>query len=76
MVVVRGAVGWGNEIRTELGNEIASEKTGAAKHGRDMPGNCTAPRRTIRNNRRAVGQGVYNTLELRTDKRCGIVSVG
>ena len=56
----------GNEIRTELGNEIATEKPRAAKDGGNVPRYRTTPRRTIRDNRRAVGQGVKSTLELRT----------
>jgi hypothetical protein len=53
------------KIRTELGNEISSEETRAAKHGRNVPRYCTTPRRTIRDNWRAIRQGVYSALELR-----------
>ena len=52
-------------IRTELGNEITSKKTRAAKDGRNVPRYCTTPRRPIRENWRVVRQGVYSTLELR-----------
>ncbi len=55
----------GTKIRTELGNEITPEETRAAKDGCNMPRYCTTPRRTIRDDWRAVGQGVYSTLELR-----------
>ena len=37
----------GNEIRTELGNEIASEKPRAAKDGCNVPRYRTTPRRAV-----------------------------
>ena len=48
--------------RTELGDEIASEKAGAAKNSRNVPSYCTAPRRTIRDNRWLVRQRVHSPL--------------
>ena len=39
--------GVGTKIRTELGNEITSEETRAAKDGRNVPRYCTTPRRTM-----------------------------
>ncbi len=64
----------GTKIRTELGNEIASEEARAAKYGCDVPRYCATPRRTMRDNWRVVGQGVHSTLELW--KKCGRVSIG
>lgn len=61
-------MGGGNEIRTELGNEIAPEETRAAKDGRDVPRDRTTPGRAIRDDWRAVGQDVYSTLELQGKK--------
>jgi hypothetical protein len=55
----------GTKIRTELGNEITSEETRAAKDGRDVPRYCTTPRGTVRDDWRVIRQGVYSTLELR-----------
>jgi hypothetical protein len=55
----------GTKIRTELGNEIATEETRASKDGRNVPRYCATPRRTMRDNWRVVRQGVYSTLELR-----------
>jgi hypothetical protein len=55
---------WERKIRTELGNEITSEETRAAKDGRDVPRYCTTPRRAIRDDWRVIRQCVYSTLEL------------
>jgi hypothetical protein len=43
--------------RTELGDEITSEKTRAAKDGRNVSCDCTAPSRSTRDDRWPVGQG-------------------
>src|SRR6266571_8755025 len=43
--------------RTELGDEIAAEEARAAKDGRDVPCDRTAPCRTLRDDRRPAGQG-------------------
>ena len=42
---------------TKLSDEIAAEKARAAKDGRDVPCNCTAPCRTLRDDRRPARQG-------------------
>jgi hypothetical protein len=47
----------GKPKRTELGDEIASEKTRAAKHRRNVPCDRATPRRTVRDDRWSVGQG-------------------
>ena len=44
---------------TELGDEISAEEAGAAKDGRNMPCYRTAPRRTLRNDRRPARKGEH-----------------
>ena len=44
---------------TELGDEISAEEAGAAKDGRDVPRYRTAPRRTLRDDRRPTRKGEH-----------------